>query len=411
MLNRNALKLQIITLLLVTSVMLSYMDRGNLSVAAPLLQDEMQISVSKLGSLLSAFFWTYAVFQLVSGWLVDRFDKSWVMAGGFLLWSSATAASGLVRSYGVLLAFRLVLGIGESVAFPVYSKILASQYTERRRGVANAAIDIGSKAGPCLATLFGGFFMVRMGWRPFFVLLGLVGVPWLACWLKWKPQPTPAESVRGSDSPELTEILMQRGLWASATGLFCSSYFWYFLLTWLPYYLVRERNFSTARMSVVGALPFLFSIGGTSLAAAWSYRAIGRGSTPTRVRKLCTGGGMAGTAVILAVPAVHSDLAAMAILMTASLSYGIYCSSHWTMTQTLAGPAAAGRWTGVVNFISNLAGIVAPIVTGRIAEQNGHFFWAFFTTAAVGVIGSLIYFFGFQKIEPVPWRRITSQNS
>jgi MFS family permease len=107
-----------VLLLLVASVSINYVDRGNLSIAAPLLKDELAITPSQLGILLSSFFWTYSVFQVVSGWLVDRFDVNWIIAGGFLLWSVATAATGLIRGFAVLIVLRLVLGIGESVAFP-----------------------------------------------------------------------------------------------------------------------------------------------------------------------------------------------------------------------------------------------------------------------------------------------------
>ncbi len=105
-------------LLLVLSVLINYIDRGNLSIAAPLLKEEFCISASQLGILLSAFFWTYTAMLFVCGWLIDCFDVNRVLAFGFLLWSLATAATGLVHGFAMLLVMRLMLGIGESVAFP-----------------------------------------------------------------------------------------------------------------------------------------------------------------------------------------------------------------------------------------------------------------------------------------------------
>src|SRR5215469_16787034 len=104
---------------------INYLDRSNLSIAAPLLKDELHISASQLGILLSAFFWTYTAMQFVCGWFVDRFDVNRVIAAGFLLWSLATAATGLVRGFAMLLAMRLMLGIGESVMAPTWSKIFS----------------------------------------------------------------------------------------------------------------------------------------------------------------------------------------------------------------------------------------------------------------------------------------------
>src|SRR5881392_126152 len=116
--------------LLAIGVLISYVDRGILSVAAPQLKDELALSASQLGILLAAFFWTYTAMQFVSGWLVDRFDVNLIIAAGYLLWSLATATTGIVRGFTILLAMRLLLGIGESVAFPSCSKILARHLPE-----------------------------------------------------------------------------------------------------------------------------------------------------------------------------------------------------------------------------------------------------------------------------------------
>jgi len=111
--------------LLFLSILINYIDRGNLSIAAPLLKDELGISASQLGVLFAAFFWTYSAVQIVSGWVIDRYDVNWVLAAGFVLWSMATTATGLVRGFAMLITVRMVLGAAESVAFPSYSKIIA----------------------------------------------------------------------------------------------------------------------------------------------------------------------------------------------------------------------------------------------------------------------------------------------
>ena len=107
-----------VLVLLAFCFLINYVDRGNLSIAAPLLKDELGISASQLGILLAAFFWTYTAMQFVSGWLVDRFDVNWVIAAGYLLWSLATVTTGIVSGFTTLLAMRLLLGIGESVGTP-----------------------------------------------------------------------------------------------------------------------------------------------------------------------------------------------------------------------------------------------------------------------------------------------------
>ena len=390
--------------LLVFSVAINYIDRGNLSIAAPLLKDELGISASELGVLLSAFFWTYAAFQIVSGWLVDRFDVNWVLAGGFFLWSVATAATGLVQGFASLVVLRMLLGMGESVAYPCFSKILAGHFAEHQRGLANSLIDAGAKCGPALGVLTGGVLMARFGWRPFFIVLGLGSLLWLPLWVRWKPRGLGVAAGASKDAPSIRRILGLRSAWATFAGHFCSNYFWYFLLTWLPFYLVRERHFSMSTMATLGALAYFVSAAATTIAGWLSDRAIAAGATPTRVRKTCAGAGMGIATIVVAVTVVSDPTASMVLLMLACASYGVYASSHWAITQTLAGPLAAGKWSGLQNFIANLAGVVAPAITGFVVDRTGQFFWAFAAAAVVVLIGACVYLFVLGPVKPVDWR-------
>ncbi|MFL6415444.1 MAG: MFS transporter [Bryobacteraceae bacterium] len=400
----DSASLRRILALLVVSVAINYVDRGNLSLAAPLLKDELRISASQLGMLLSAFFWTYAGFQIIAGWLVNRFDVKWVLAAGFLFWSLATAGTAAVRGFGLLLGLRLLLGIGESVAYPAYAKILASRYQEDQRGFANGLIDAGTKCGPALGTLFGGVLMSHYGWRPFFAVLGLVSLLWLPFWIKWMPRDSPLPNARDHAGPSISEILGKRSAWATFIGHFCSNYFLYFLLTWLPFYLVRERHFSISTMSYIVALTYFVTAATTTLTGWMADSKIARGATPTRVRKTCAGVGLAFATLVVAVTGIKDQAGSIAVLMLGCIAFGIYASSHWAISQTLAGPQAAAKWAGLQNFIANLAGIAAPAVTGFVVDRSGQFFWAFAVAAAVVLAGAAVYVFGIGRIEPVRWR-------
>src|SRR6195256_344209 len=169
----------VVLALVVISICINYIDRGALSVAAPSLARELHFNKTQLGALFSTFFWTYAGFQLVAGWLVDRYDVRWVLGLGFLIWSLATFFTGLSGSFATLFALRLLLGMGEAVAYPSYSRILAGSFPERRRGTANALIDAGSKCGPALGVLIGGLVVRHFGWRALFVTLGIGSLVWL----------------------------------------------------------------------------------------------------------------------------------------------------------------------------------------------------------------------------------------
>jgi MFS family permease len=389
--------------LLAVAALINYIDRSNLSIAAPLLKDEFGLSASQLGILLSSFFWTYTLFQIVSGWAVDRFDVNWVIAAGFLTWSLATATTAFVHRFAVLLVIRLILGIGESVAFPSCSKILAHHCAECRRGLANAVIMAGMMLGPALGTFAGGMLMARFGWRPFFLVLGLVSLVWLLPWLKWMPRDQTAADPVLRQSPGLLEILRQRSAWGACAGQFCGNYVQYFLLTWLPFFLVRERHLSMDRMAKIGGSAYLFAAVSATLSGWLSDRWIASGGTPTRVRKTCmfVGHTCAGTSLILCV--VSGPDLFVALLMVASASFGIYASNTWAIAQTLAGPQAAGKWTGLQNFVANLAGVVVPALTGFVVDRTGRFFWAFAITVVVGLLGAIFWVFVVGPVKQVVW--------
>jgi len=411
-----------LAILLALSIFINYIDRGNLALAAPLIKDELGLSFYQIGLLLSSFFWTYAIFQIVSGWLVDRFPVNWVLALGILLWSAATLGTGLVHSFTTLLAMRLILGIGESVAYPSYSKIISRHFSEFQRGRANSLISAGQASGPAFGTLLGGMLIAHVGWRLFFIFFGVASSLWLLPWLRFLRQPTQvsepmlAPTLDNAETPASTEpaasatilqILQQRSAWGTFAGLFAYNYLWYFFITWLPFYLVRERHFSVQRMSVITGMAFL-TLATSALLSGWlSDKWIAAGGTPTRVRKTFTGAGPLIASSIMPVVIVANHGVAVALLLLSCVGLGMCTSNLWSVTQTLAGPATSGKWTGVQNFTGNLAGWITPALIGLIVQRTGNFFWVFVITGIVTVLGAAAWIFVVGPIKPVAWQRPT----
>jgi len=419
-----------LAILLALSIFINYIDRGNLAIAAPLIKDDLVLSYYQLGILLSSFFYTYALFQIVSGWLVDRFPVNWVLALGILLWSAATFGTGLVNGFKSLLVMRLILGIGESVAYPSYSKIISRHFSESQRGRANSLISAGQASGPAVGTLLGGMLLAHAGWRLFFVVFGVASSLWLLPWLKFlrKPMPTAqpntppvprnasilsaSSSAAHGAAGELTgepisatilQILQQRSAWGTFAGLFAYNYVWYFFITWLPTYLIRERGFSVRAMSTVTSLAF-FVLAISALVSGWlSDKWIAAGATPTRVRKTFTGVGPLIASSILLVGIVANHRIAVAILILVCIGLGMCTSNLWSVTQTLAGPTTSGKWTGLQNFTGNLAGWIAPALIGLIVQRTGNYFWAFVITSGVTLLGAAAWIFAVGPIKPVVW--------
>jgi ACS family D-galactonate transporter-like MFS transporter len=395
-----------VVFLLALSVFINYIDRSNLSIAAPLLQDELGLSNWQLGKLLSVFFWTYGCMQIPAGWLVDRFEVKWVFAAGFFVWSTATATTAMLHGFAAWIAIRVILGIGESISFPAYSKILGSEYfTESRRGFGNAAIMAGLSLGPAVGMLVGGTAVGRFGWRPFFLALGLGGLLWLIPWLAWMPSGTTSAVPASEYKVRILDMFRVRSAWGTCLGQICINYGLYFLVAWLPFYLVRGRNLSMNQMARVGGLIFLSAAVSAILSGKLSDRWIASGASATLVRKTLLGGGMTGLGVFLVAAAAAPDGTVIWLLAAAGVCLGVNGAHCWAVTQRLAGPRVSGRWTGVQNFVGNFGGAFAPAFTGYLLNRLGRFYWPFLIAGVFSWIGALAWLFVVGPIEPVDWEK------
>ena len=389
--------------LLTLSVLINYVDRSNLSIAAPLIKDELSISASQLGTMLSAFFWSYALMPIPAGWLVDRFDVKWVFAGGFFIWTLATGVTALLHGFIALLVIRIILGLGESVAFPSYSKVLGGHFKEANRGFANAMIITGLALGPAFGILIGGEAVARYGWRPFFVALAVAGLLWLPLWIFWMPARQTRETASSTVKAGFLDIFRHRSAWGTCIGQSAINYFLYFLVTWLPFYLVRGRHLSLIQMARAGALVFLMSAISSAVTGKLSDVWIRNGASVSAVRKGCMLVGHIGIGILLCLTVISTGWVFYVMLALTGVFLGMSMCNSWAIPQILAGPSMVGRWAGTQNFIGNLAGAVAPALTGFLLDRTGSFYWPFFITAVVAWIGGIGWYFVVGPLEEVRW--------
>ncbi len=394
--------------LLSVCMFINYIDRGNLSVAAPLLKQELGLSASQLGVLLSGFFWTYTAMQFVSGWLVDRLDVERLIAIGYLVWSLATAATGFVRGFLLLMAMRLLLGVGESVALPSISKMLARHLPEHHRGFANGLIAFAFRGGNAVGTLGAGLAMARYGWRPIFFGIGMASLLWLPLWELWRPHGKKSEPSHSTQGPSFKNILWRRSFWGGCAGHFSSNYLLYFMVTWLPFYLVHERHLSMQTMARTAALYYivdaLSAVVGGWLSDLW----LRRGGNQTLVRKTTSITGFVIAAVAVMGCALAGPASYIWWLAVAGVGCGLTAQGNFSYPQTMAGAQAAGRWTGVQNGFANLAGVVGPALTGLVVQKTGSFLLPFAITALLCVAGGVSWLWIIGSVEEVRWEEALS---
>ena len=388
--------------LVAAALFINYVDRGAVPTAAPLIQDELGLSPQQLGLLMSAFWWLYALLQFPVGALVERFGASRLLGAGLALWACATMLVGVVHSFAALLALRLLLGIGESVGFPSMSKLLATVVPVKSMGLANGIVAFGYLSGPAVGTLAGGLLMASYGWRSAFWVFGALSLLWLLPWSRVRLPPQPL-AVSGSADPPLRALLGRRELWGTSLGLFSVNYAFYFTLTWLPFYVVREHGFSIERMAGFTFLAYLVHAV-TGLVAGWLIdRVVARRGRATLAYKVVMGTTHVGFVACMVCIALAPAPWALAAIFAYQVLDGANSPGVFGIPQILAGPRAAGRWVGIQNGIGNFAGVIAPALTGFLVGESHHFTSAFLVAAVASFLGVVGWVLMIPKIAPLEW--------
>ena len=389
-------------LMLGASILLNYVDRGAIGIAAPLMKSALGLSATTFGIAVSAFFWTYAPLNFVAGWLSDRFCVYRLLLLGVAIWALSTALTGWVGSLAALVVLRCALGVGESIAFPGSSKVFAEHVPPVHRGLANSVLAFGIGFGPAVGTVAGGLILGAFGWRAVFWIFGATTVLWL---FGWQIVSAPFRRMRAHRRPiepvPLGAVLRSRALWAMTAAQFCANYALYFSLAWMPLYLVQGRGYSIAQMTALGALgliaPLLAPVIGR-----WSDHIVARGADEDRVRRGFMVVSLGGSCLMLLgtlFSHTTAELVVWAIL-------GSVCTSAaavnlYAVAQTFGGARRAGAWVGVLNAVGGLAGIVGPIVTGVTIDRLGGFSAGFLLAAAIAALGAALWVWAIPPIREI----------
>jgi len=289
------------TLALVTTI--NYIDRAALSFAAPVMLPELGLSTTQYGLVASGFFWAYAIGQVVSGRLIDRYGTKRAYSAAVVVWNVASAAHALTRGFVSLLGFRIVLGLGEAANFPASVKAISEWFPARERSLATGVLLVGPGLGAIITPLLMTWLILTLGWRWAFFISGAIGIAWLFLWQRVY---FPVESHPRISAAEKQLILAERGAGATdadaalpplrimvrsraVLGLMLSRFScdgaFYFFLTFLPLYFSTQRGLNLAQTALATLVPWVFAdIGG--LFGGWlGKRLVESGMSIGRARK------------------------------------------------------------------------------------------------------------------------------
>lgn len=388
-----------LVVLLGFAVLLNYIDRGAIAIAAPLLKPELGLSATQFGIAVSAFFWVYAPVQYFVGWACDRWCVYRLLAAGIALWAVSTLLMGLVGGLFALIVLRLLLGLGESITFPGASKVIARHVEPERRGIANSAVAMGIALGPVVGTLAGGLIVANHGWRPMFILFGALTLLWVIPWLSATRRLHSYSSPLAEGRVPVSRLLRQPALWAMGVAHFCATYGLYFVVTWLPLYLVQSRGLTIEHMTYLATLGFLAQAVSAFLlgwGSDWWTRS-GRDEGQCRRWTMIVASLVSVVGIVGLMGARSSDTIALWLMVVgaAAAAGGV---NLYAIAQIFCPPRACGSFIGIQNATGNLSGIIGPVLTGVIIDVSGSYDAAFLVTAGIFLVGALWWCFAVPPI-------------
>lgn len=415
----------VVAIMLFLTVVINYMDRSNLSVAAPLISAEFGLDTAQQGLLLSAFGWTYAAMQLPGGWLVDRVPPRLLYPICLVLWSVATIFMGMAGSFVALIVLRLAVGGFEAPAYPINNKVVTAWFPERERATAIGFYTSGQFIGLALLTPVLIWLQHAMSWHWVFVITGAVGVLWGVLWYLLYRNPMDSkrantaeiEYIRaggglvslGSDEanevkPKLTKkdfalVLGRRKLWGIYIGQFCLTSTLWFFLTWFPTYLVSYRQMDYIKTGFLTSLPFIAALVGVLISGVLSDFMLKRGVSLGTARKLPIIIGLLLSMSMIG--AIFTDSTALVITFMSIAFFGNGLASiTWSLVSALAPARLIGLTGGMFNFIGNLSSIATPIVIGLLVTKTD-FGPAFIYMTVIAAAGILSYVLLVGKVKRV----------
>jgi ACS family D-galactonate transporter-like MFS transporter len=415
----------VIMALLFVTVVINYLDRSNLSIAAPELFRELDIDPIHAGLVFSAFGWTYALMQVPGGWLVDRVSPRVLYAVALILWSAATVFLGFAGSFVALFVLRLVVGALEAPAYPINNRVVTAWFPTRERATAIGFYTSGQFVGLAFLTPVLAWLLTAIGWHMVFVATGLAGIVWGVLWYAIYREPRAFRGVNeaeievirsggglvdlGDTQPaveathtsstwrDLGFVLGRRKLWGIYIGQFAVNSTLWFFLTWFPTYLVKYRGMDFIKSGFLASLPVLAAFVGVLSSGLLSDWLIRKGVSQGAARKLPIISGLLISASIIGANYAQSTEWVIVFMSIAFFGNG-FASITWSLVSGLAPARLIGLTGGVFNLIGNLAAVVTPLVIGFLVT-GADFSKAITYIAAMAVLGTLSYVLLVGKVE------------
>ncbi|HEU4779022.1 MAG TPA: MFS transporter [Steroidobacteraceae bacterium] len=396
--------------LLTIGTLINYLDRTVISVAAPLMTQDLGLSAVAMGLVFSAFSWTYAAAQIPGGILLDRIGVRLTYFLSVTIWSGFTLLQGFATGLWTLIACRMGLGVAEAPAFPSNSRVLGTWFPQAERATATGVYSIGQYFGlaflsPLLFWIAGAF-----GWRALLIIVGAAGILFGLVWYTLYRDPHESRANQAEldyiaaggalasssgvrfEWRHIAFLLRKRQILGASIGQFASNSTLVFFLTWFPTYLATERQMGWIKVGFFTVLPFIAACVGVMTGGLCSDLLLRRTGSANVARKLPIITGLLLASTIVIANFVTQDSVVIVIMSVAFFGQGM-CNLGWTLLTDVAPKELLGLSAGVFNLCANLAGIITPLVVGVVVGVTGSFAWALAFIGIVALLGVFSYVF------------------
>nr|MDH3161744.1 MFS transporter [Bacillus licheniformis] len=411
----------VVAFMMWVAIAINYIDRTVLSVSRSLYYRGVQLDTRPNGNHHVRFLLVVRFLcGTPSGWAADKYGQKKTLGFAVVWWSVATALTGLATGFKSLLGPRVALGVGEAAAYPSNAGIAAKWFPKKERATVAGIFDSGSKFGGAVAMPLIAWMIAVFDWKLTFLLIGLVGVAWGIVWMIFfKENPADHKRVNEAELAHIREgqahmeetggqplkwyqLFKYRNIWAMCIGFFMINYNSYFFITWSPTYLVKERGMDLIEMGIMASLPLLTAMV-VEVGAGWmSDRIYAKGKLSlTAVRKLFLIIGLVMASCIGFAAFADSAILAVILLCVAKSGTTVAASQVWALPGDVAPKNMTSMVAGIQNTVSNMGGVVGPIITGFIVGATGSFVPALLFSVALIIIAILNYLFLLGKVKQI----------
>ena len=407
---------QLVFLLFVAGI-INYLDRSALSVAAPLVMQDLALTPADLGLIFSSFFVGYAAFNFIGGWASDKLGGKRVFTLAMAVWSTFCALTAAAAGFVSLLVIRVFFGVGEGPLSSTMNKVVNNWFPHREAASAVGFANCGTPLGGAIAGPVVGLMAVAFGWKAAFVGIGLLGFVWLFFWNRLATEvPRQHPTISAEELREIEEdhaaptanlpaqplgyYLKQPVVLATGLAFFGYNYILFFFLTWFPSYLTMAQHLSIKDMSIATVLPWVLGFCGLAAGGTLSDAVYRRTGRALFARKLVLTVCLSLAAVSVALAGLVTTVGSALTLMSAAVFF-LYLtgSTYWAILQDTVRGENIGGVGGFIHMMANCAGIIGPTVTGFIVQYTGVFTSAFVLAGGVAILGVLCVLIFVKPIE------------